>query len=164
MQALRSKYTLVRFIVISVFCVTVKEKPHACRPGRCEVRRVILTVPADELTSPRSYDFRTVGRWKRKIYMLLIAGSDVRAGCHRPSNTLRLATPPSLSQTMSTSTERRSNNIWWSNAVFFLAIHLAAFYGIHRKPFSSVSTPSLVLALAIWQSSCFGCVLLPSVS
>ncbi len=60
-QALRSKYALVGPIVIPVFCVTIKEKPQACRPGRCEVRRVILNVPADELTSPRSYDFRTAG-------------------------------------------------------------------------------------------------------
>ncbi|KLO07101.1 putative stearoyl-CoA desaturase [Schizopora paradoxa] len=51
--------------------------------------------------------------------------------------------------------ERRPK-VWWSNAIFFLSIHFAAFYGIYRRPYWTVSTPSLLLALVIWQLSCFG--------
>ncbi|KAF8585127.1 hypothetical protein K439DRAFT_1083268 [Ramaria rubella] len=47
--------------------------------------------------------------------------------------------------------------IWWSNSVFFVATHLAAFYGVLCvSPFSVTPKKSLVLATILWQLSCFG--------
>ncbi|KAF8514750.1 hypothetical protein JB92DRAFT_3088505 [Gautieria morchelliformis] len=47
--------------------------------------------------------------------------------------------------------------IWWSNSMFFIATHLGALYGVfYISPFSVTSNKSLVLALVLWQLSCFG--------
>ncbi|KIJ53481.1 hypothetical protein M422DRAFT_25353 [Sphaerobolus stellatus SS14] len=47
--------------------------------------------------------------------------------------------------------------IWWSNATFFVGIHIAAVYGVlYLSPLASTPVKSLLLAVALWQLSCFG--------
>jgi stearoyl-CoA desaturase (Delta-9 desaturase) len=46
--------------------------------------------------------------------------------------------------------------IWWSNAFFFMATHIAAGLGVYHRPPGTVAPPSLLLAFVIWQASQFG--------
>lgn len=46
--------------------------------------------------------------------------------------------------------------IWWSNAIFFLSIHLAALVGIYFWPPYAVARATLLLSFAIWQLADFG--------
>ncbi|KAF6766735.1 hypothetical protein DFP72DRAFT_867422 [Ephemerocybe angulata] len=54
------------------------------------------------------------------------------------------------------STGQARPKIWWSNALFFLSIHAAAFVGIYYYPFWAVKRASLVLAFLVWQLADFG--------
>jgi hypothetical protein len=47
--------------------------------------------------------------------------------------------------------------IWWENTIFFCSTHLAAAYGVYRRPPATVPMPILVATVALWQLSSFGC-------
>ncbi|KAJ7170202.1 hypothetical protein C8R46DRAFT_1266671, partial [Mycena filopes] len=50
-------------------------------------------------------------------------------------------------------------DIWWSNSIFFLAIHVLAVWGaIYWRPLQAVPTKTLVLAVLVWQLADFGCI------
>ncbi|KAK1223610.1 hypothetical protein PQX77_013507 [Marasmius sp. AFHP31] len=51
---------------------------------------------------------------------------------------------------------RPAERIWWSNAVFFLLVHVAAILGVFWYPPRSVPTKTLVLAILSWQLAEFG--------
>ncbi|KAL0071122.1 hypothetical protein AAF712_001680 [Marasmius tenuissimus] len=51
---------------------------------------------------------------------------------------------------------RPAERIWWSNAVFFLLVHVAAVLGVFWYPPRSVPTKTLVLAVLSWQLAEFG--------
>ncbi|TFK26644.1 hypothetical protein FA15DRAFT_587923 [Coprinopsis marcescibilis] len=46
--------------------------------------------------------------------------------------------------------------IWWSNAVFFVCVHMAAFMGVYYRPPWLVKPASLVLGFLVWQLADFG--------
>ena len=46
--------------------------------------------------------------------------------------------------------------IWWNNAIFFCGTHIAAAYGVYRRPPGTVSKIILVLTIALWQLGSFG--------
>jgi stearoyl-CoA desaturase (delta-9 desaturase) len=46
--------------------------------------------------------------------------------------------------------------IWWSNGIFFVAVHIGAFIGMYCKPYYAVPWPTLVSAVALWQLADFG--------
>ncbi|SJL06149.1 uncharacterized protein ARMOST_09485 [Armillaria ostoyae] len=46
--------------------------------------------------------------------------------------------------------------IWWSNAIFFVSIHIAAFIGVYYFPVYAVHRASLFLAFLVWQLADFG--------
>ncbi|KAF5391852.1 hypothetical protein D9757_001813 [Collybiopsis confluens] len=46
--------------------------------------------------------------------------------------------------------------IWWSNGLFFISVHIAAFIGIFWLPPSAVPHSTLILACANWQLAEFG--------
>ncbi|KAK7451292.1 hypothetical protein VKT23_012632 [Stygiomarasmius scandens] len=60
----------------------------------------------------------------------------------------------------STSTPSKSttkpSKIWWSNAIFFTYVHLAALVGVYLYPPALISRVNLVLAFISWQISVFG--------
>lgn len=49
--------------------------------------------------------------------------------------------------------------IWWSNSIFFVSVHLAAFIGLYMLPPTVVPWPTLILAISLWQLAEFGWVL-----
>ena len=51
---------------------------------------------------------------------------------------------------------RPAERIWWSNAVFFLLIHVAALLGVFWYPPGSVPITTLLLAVLSWQLAEFG--------
>ncbi|KAF9068664.1 hypothetical protein BDP27DRAFT_1223879 [Rhodocollybia butyracea] len=46
--------------------------------------------------------------------------------------------------------------IWWSNAIFFLSVHVAASIGLYLFPPAAVPRPTLILAYVMWQLAEFG--------
>ncbi|KAH7925171.1 hypothetical protein BV22DRAFT_1105047 [Leucogyrophana mollusca] len=46
--------------------------------------------------------------------------------------------------------------IWWSNAIFFVSVHVAAVVGVYFRPPSVVSRASLLTAFILWQLADFG--------
>ena len=50
---------------------------------------------------------------------------------------------------------RPEQRIWWSNAILFIGIHIAAFSGIHFHPLRSTPRSTLTLAFVLWQIACF---------
>lgn len=46
--------------------------------------------------------------------------------------------------------------IWWSNAIFFVSIHIAAFIGVYYFPIYAVHRASLFFAFLVWQLADFG--------
>ncbi|XP_006454164.1 hypothetical protein AGABI2DRAFT_196994 [Agaricus bisporus var. bisporus H97] len=46
--------------------------------------------------------------------------------------------------------------IWWSNISFFLGTHLGALIGAYYFPIHALPRPTIWLAFASWQLSCFG--------
>ncbi|KAG7452278.1 uncharacterized protein BT62DRAFT_294111 [Guyanagaster necrorhizus] len=46
--------------------------------------------------------------------------------------------------------------IWWSNAVFFVSVHIAAFIGVYYFPVYVVHRASLFFAFLVWQLADFG--------
>jgi hypothetical protein len=48
--------------------------------------------------------------------------------------------------------------IWWSNAIFFISVHIATVIGLYYKPFYAVDRATLILSLVIWQLADFGLV------
>jgi hypothetical protein len=45
---------------------------------------------------------------------------------------------------------------WWSNAIFFCGTHLAAAYGVYRRPPTTVPKMILVVTIVLWQLGSFG--------
>jgi stearoyl-CoA desaturase (delta-9 desaturase) len=46
--------------------------------------------------------------------------------------------------------------IWWSNATFFVSVHIAALVGMYYFPPTAVAWQTLVLAFLTWQLADFG--------
>ena len=65
---------------------------------------------------------------------------------------------------MTSTTPRNPPVIWWNNAIFFCGTHLAAAYGIYRRPPSTVPWALLVATIVLFQLAMFGSVYLPLVS
>jgi len=49
-----------------------------------------------------------------------------------------------------------SPKIWWSNAIFFIAVHVAAVIGMYYKPYYAVPRATLVFSAVLWQLADFG--------
>ncbi|KAF5353664.1 hypothetical protein D9758_008688 [Tetrapyrgos nigripes] len=60
------------------------------------------------------------------------------------------------SSTLSTSSPSKPPQVWWTNAIFFIYVHVAAVAGIYYFPPSVVSWWNLVLMFALWRASVFG--------
>ncbi|OCH86098.1 hypothetical protein OBBRIDRAFT_260119 [Obba rivulosa] len=52
--------------------------------------------------------------------------------------------------------ETRPAKVWWSNATFFVGVHIAAAIGIYLYPWYSVPRRTLWLTLVLWQASSLG--------
>jgi len=61
---------------------------------------------------------------------------------------------------MASTTPRNPPVIWWNNVIFFCGTHLAAAYGIYRRPLSTVPGALLVATIVLFQLAMFGCVYL----
>jgi hypothetical protein len=46
--------------------------------------------------------------------------------------------------------------IWWNNAIFLCGTHLAAAYGVYRRPPATVSKMILFFTVVLWQLGSFG--------
>ncbi|KAI0078854.1 hypothetical protein K474DRAFT_1683508 [Panus rudis PR-1116 ss-1] len=46
--------------------------------------------------------------------------------------------------------------VWWSNAIFFTSVHIAALVGVYHYPWYAVHHASLALCFFLWQAACFG--------
>src|SRR6266566_3229327 len=46
--------------------------------------------------------------------------------------------------------------IWWNNVIFFCGMHLAAAYGVYRRPPTTVPKMILVVTILLWQLGLFG--------
>jgi stearoyl-CoA desaturase (delta-9 desaturase) len=46
--------------------------------------------------------------------------------------------------------------IWWNNVIFFCGTHLAAAYGVYRRPPTTVPKIILVVTIVLWQLGSFG--------
>src|SRR5690606_1174635 len=46
--------------------------------------------------------------------------------------------------------------IWWSNAVFFVGVHVATVIGVYYRPPWLVKPATLVFAFLVWQLADFG--------
>jgi len=57
---------------------------------------------------------------------------------------------------MTSSPPQRRPAIWWNNAIFFCGTHLAAAYGVYRRPPTTVPKMILVLTIVLWQLGSFG--------
>ena len=67
---------------------------------------------------------------------------------------LTLLTRPLMT---STSDDPRGRpTIWWNNALFFCGTHLAAAYGVYRRPPTTVPKTILVVTIVLWQLASFG--------
>lgn len=53
-------------------------------------------------------------------------------------------------------TEAKSPKFWYSNAIFFVGTHVAACWGMYRRPMWDVPPATLLLAFVVWQASCMG--------
>ena len=51
-----------------------------------------------------------------------------------------------------------THKIWWSNAIFFVLVHLAALAGFIYNPIWEARRATLVMAFFIWQLADFGSV------
>jgi stearoyl-CoA desaturase (delta-9 desaturase) len=58
---------------------------------------------------------------------------------------------------MASSVQRKPPAVWWYNALFFCGMHLAAAYGVYRRPPSTVLRAILVATVVLWQLANFGC-------
>lgn len=63
---------------------------------------------------------------------------------------------------MTDSAPRKRPIIWWSNAIFFCGIHLAAAYGVYCRPPTTVPKAILVATVVLWQLASFGCAYMRS--
>ena len=59
---------------------------------------------------------------------------------------------------MAPTTPRKSPPIWWKFIITFFGVHLAAAYGVYRRPPSTVPTAILVATLVVYQVANYGCV------
>ncbi|SRR5260221_9435548 len=59
---------------------------------------------------------------------------------------------------MASTTPTKPPVIWWNNAIFFCGTHLAAAYGIYRRPPSTVPGALLVATIVLFQLAMFGCL------
>lgn len=80
---------------------------------------------------------------------------------NRHSNSARPQRPPpdfSLDSKPSSDTDSSANPpVWWSNVIFFVAVHLIGIYGaVFISPFHKVSRPTIVLTVISWQLATFG--------
>ena len=53
-----------------------------------------------------------------------------------------------------------THKIWWSNAIFFVLVHLAALAGFIYNPIWEARRATLVMAFFIWQLADFGSVIM----
>lgn len=54
-------------------------------------------------------------------------------------------------------TKHDKGNVWWSNAIFFVSLHIFAIYGaLFLSPLSQLCTPTLILCFFSWQLASFG--------
>jgi stearoyl-CoA desaturase (delta-9 desaturase) len=60
---------------------------------------------------------------------------------------------------MASGAPQRRPPIWWSNAIFFCSTHLAAAYGVYRRPPATVPKIILIATVVLWQLGSFGCVM-----
>uniref|UniRef100_A0A0W0FWH7 Cytochrome b5 heme-binding domain-containing protein n=1 Tax=Moniliophthora roreri TaxID=221103 RepID=A0A0W0FWH7_MONRR len=67
-------------------------------------------------------------------------------------------TTSSGSPAVAANNSKPATRIWWSNAIFFVVVHLAAAIGIYFYPPSGVPRETLVLALVSWQLAELGCL------
>ncbi|KZT62668.1 hypothetical protein CALCODRAFT_489670 [Calocera cornea HHB12733] len=59
-----------------------------------------------------------------------------------------------------TPVKAQKNPIWWTNATFFVAMHIVAFVGaVWLSPWSTLKRQTLVLAFVSWQLASFGITL-----
>ncbi|EMD32546.1 hypothetical protein CERSUDRAFT_87875 [Gelatoporia subvermispora B] len=58
--------------------------------------------------------------------------------------------------TVSAASEKHPARVWWSNASFFVGVHIAAAIGIYYYPWYSVPRATLWLTLFFWQASSIG--------
>lgn len=75
------------------------------------------------------------------------------------STTMSAADPNGeLSDSLTLSTEASSKppKIWWSNAVFFLSVHIAAIVGLYHAPPRKTHAGNIWLWLLTWQLADFG--------
>ncbi|KAJ4488495.1 hypothetical protein J3R30DRAFT_3436177 [Lentinula aciculospora] len=57
---------------------------------------------------------------------------------------------------MGDSTVFSSPQIWWSNSIFFVSVHLAALIGMYWLPPTRITWPTVALTYAMWQLAEFG--------
>ena len=48
--------------------------------------------------------------------------------------------------------------VWWEVIIYFCGIHLAAAYGVYRRPPSTVPTAIFVATVVVCQLANYGCV------
>ncbi|KAJ8462305.1 hypothetical protein ONZ45_g17983 [Pleurotus djamor] len=63
--------------------------------------------------------------------------------------------PPTVAITQSSPLPQRQQ-IWWSNASFFVLVHIGAAFGVYYYPVSATPSQTLWLTFAIWQLATFG--------
>ncbi|KIP11139.1 hypothetical protein PHLGIDRAFT_100083 [Phlebiopsis gigantea 11061_1 CR5-6] len=57
--------------------------------------------------------------------------------------------------TISKTRDEAGERIWWTNALLFVTVHLAAFGGIYLYPLRTTCKSTLVLSFILWQVACF---------
>ena len=65
--------------------------------------------------------------------------------------------PATMPATTTTTTNPQANGeIWWSNAIFFVGVHVAAAIGVYHYPIWDASKVTLAVTVLLWQCACFG--------
>ncbi|KAG8769966.1 hypothetical protein FRC12_004611 [Ceratobasidium sp. 428] len=59
-------------------------------------------------------------------------------------------------ETKISAAESQRAPIWWSNAIFFVSMHIAAAFGLYRYPVWLVPKQTLALCVLSWQLASFG--------
>lgn len=64
----------------------------------------------------------------------------------------------SVCSLMAPTTPPQPPPVWWKVVIYFCGIHLAAAYGVYRRPPSTVPTAIFIATVVVWQLANFGCV------
>ena len=59
---------------------------------------------------------------------------------------------------MASTTSHEPPDVWWKVIIYFCGVHLAAAYGVYRRPPSTVPTAILVATIVLCQLANYGCV------